>query len=144
MDASYYDQEDEELSQPTSKKVIAESGKVTRIVRDTPESDEELESVVDEDEDEDMEELSDDEDFDSDSVDDVPDISEAYLDPTFIAQCNYLLAAARQLHSGTELVVNQEAAESLAEWVYENAWLPRKGFSDEEDVNPANAAPDFK
>lgn len=149
MDASI---DQEEGGEPIYKKMAAEHGKA--VPKETPSHTfpppfsggalaARAAAPMAEDDDEDEYEYCDDDDSSEAGQFELPDMDQALQDPLFIAQVNYLLNAARSLHSGTELIVSQDAADLLAEWVYEHAWVPRKGFATDYDTDPSAAAPDF-
>lgn len=137
--------EPEEGSEPIYKKLVTARGQAVRAAKAdsyAPEVDDEDEDFEDELDDEAMEELSGDDDDSCDMLD-IPDYGEALRDPTFIAMANYMLNAARQLHNNTTCVVTKDAADGLAEWVYEWVWATRMAPL-HEDQDPSQAAPDFK
>lgn len=60
----------------------------------------------------------------------VPDVTAAMTDPLFVAMANHMLAAAGAINEGSGQIVNRDAFEELQTWVWENLWLPRVGFGD--------------
>lgn len=81
-----------------------------------------------------------DEDYDGSDASEVPDVDEARADPLFVSMYNYLLNACREVQSSTNLVVTEAAGEALQEFIWEHLWLARKGFADEDEIDPACAA----
>ncbi len=105
----------------------------------TPHEDEDLDQMPEDDAAEDPDNSEDEDDY-SDGAESVPDIGEAFGDPLFVEMYNYLLAACGKIQQGTNIVVTEAAGSALQEFIWEHLWLARKGYAEDEDLDPELAA----